>query len=336
MIIPPPARRVLLGCLIALSVVATGLVVIFDPRTSSATRFKIKPEATQTVRTTLAQQPESTSPPTHPTPVAMRPELSFELPVLNYHYIRVVANQHTDPLGFNLSVTPKDFTAQMAYLSTHHYLTITPDDLYNALRNQSPLPPKSVLLTFDDGYEDFYTDAFPVLQKYHFRATIFIITGLVGEKPSNYLSWSQVRELDKSGLITIGSHTIHHVDVATSRNAYNEIYGSKATLERELGHPITAFAYPSGEHDAASVAMVAAAGYRVAFTTASSTTMRLSERDALPRIRISGGLPISEFPIKLAPLPYNLMRHEQHTIVQPSKLAPALTATPISTTVKTY
>jgi peptidoglycan/xylan/chitin deacetylase (PgdA/CDA1 family) len=229
-------------------------------------------------------------------------EFQFNLPVLTYHYIRTVPNPDEDKLGFRLSVIPSDFYEQMNYLVTNHYTTITPDDLYTALKNKKSLPPKSVLLTFDDGYADFYQNAFPILKELNLKATVFVVTGFVGDKEGRYLSWDQIKEIDKSGLVTIGSHTIGHVNVTTSKNARNEIYLSKKTLEQRLGHSVMAFCYPGGRYNLEAVSQVAQAGYRLGFTTDIGTVMQYNERFMLPRVRISGGLAIKQFPLKLLAL----------------------------------
>lgn len=177
-----------------------------------------------------------------------QPEFQQNLPVLMYHYIRTVSDRQTDPVGFNLSVTQPDFTAQVNYLVTHGYSAITPTDLSEALHDGRSLPAKSVLLTFDDGYEDFYGVAFPILRRYNLKATLFVVTNFISRRDGRYITWEQLRELDNSGLITIGAHTRYHSDLTqvSSARAELEIRGSRDALEKFLGHPVTAFAYPGG------------------------------------------------------------------------------------------
>lgn len=230
-------------------------------------------------------------------------EFALDVPVLTYHYIRQAPNQEEDPLGFSLSVTPADFREQMSYLADHGYQTVTPAELHGALKNKTLLPPKSVLLTFDDGYEDFYTNAFPILKEFGLKATVFVVTGFAGSEPTRYLSWPQIRELDASSLVTIASHTIGHTNLTKSRNAFREISQSKRILERQLQHRVSSFAYPFGTVDEFTEQLVAQAGYDLAFATRIGTTMRYSGRFALPRVRVSGGLAVSQFPAKLLPIP---------------------------------
>jgi peptidoglycan/xylan/chitin deacetylase (PgdA/CDA1 family) len=211
-----------------------------------------------------------------------------------YHYVRVV-DPKKDPLGYQLSVTPQDFAAQMAYLKSNGYTTITPDGLWQAMQDQTTLPSKSVLLTFDDGYSDFYSAAFPVLKKENFNATAFIITDFLGDAKNQYMTWAQVKQLDSSGLITIGSHTLHHVNVATSKNAVAEIDDSKTMLTTFLGHPITTFAYPGGSFNNQAVDLVDQASYEMAFTTQPGLNHTFATRLTQPRVRISGGMSLSAF-----------------------------------------
>lgn len=236
-------------------------------------------------------------------PAFTQAEFTLDVPVLTYHYIREAPNQEEDPLGFSLSVTPADFREQMNYLAEHGYRTITPAELHGALKNKTLLPPKSVLLTFDDGYEDFYTNAFPILKEFGLKATVFVVTGFAGSEPTRYLSWPQIRELDASQLVTIASHTIAHTNLMKSRNAFREISQSKRILERQLQHKVSIFAYPFGMVDEFSKQLVAQAGYDLAFSTRIGTTMHYSGRFALPRVRVSGGLAVSQFPGKLLPIP---------------------------------
>ena len=94
--------------------------------------------------------------------------------VLNYHKI--------DRMNISLSVLPEDFEAQMRYLSENNYHTITPDELYESLSGNLELPENPVLITFDDGYADNYRNAYPILKKYGFKATIFVISSFLGSE----------------------------------------------------------------------------------------------------------------------------------------------------------
>src|SRR5205085_6242065 len=132
-------------------------------------------------------------------------------------------------------VTPKAFAQQMAYLVSGGYTTVTLDDVIQAVLTGKALPQRPVVLTFDDGYEDFYTAAFPVLEQDGLKATSFIITGRVGM--SDYLTWDQMKAMQASGLVQFESHTVHHVDMSQISlvRAQKELTDSKVALEEHLG-----------------------------------------------------------------------------------------------------
>ena len=119
--------------------------------------------------------------------------------VLNYHQVGNTFNP--------LAITPSDFSTQMAYLINNGYIPITPDELESGLNGEIELPEKPVLITFDDGYDDNYLNAFPILKGYGIRATIFVVPAFVGKK--NYLTWEQIKEMSDNG-ISIQSHNLNH------------------------------------------------------------------------------------------------------------------------------
>jgi peptidoglycan/xylan/chitin deacetylase (PgdA/CDA1 family) len=218
---------------------------------------------------------------------------SIKVPILTYHYIRVNADSR-DRLGFALSVTPADFAAQMDWLAQNGYHPITTEDLYAYLNRTRGLPSKPVILTFDDGYADFYTAALPILRSHSFKATAYIVSGFVGR--GGYMTPDQIREADRSG-IEIGSHSVTHANLARSSvaNVRAEVGDSKRYLEQLLGHPVTAFCYPSGKHSGAVANEIAAAAYHNSTTTAFGFWHSLGDRYAWSRLRISGGEGLGDF-----------------------------------------
>ena len=216
------------------------------------------------------------------------------VPVLMYHYIRV----NPDPLdayGADLSVSPAHFAAQMEFLVHDGFTTITPDALIAALDHGAPLPPRPVLLTFDDGYDDFYTAAYPVLQRLGLRATSFVITGRVGTP--GYLTWDAMRAMQAGGLVQFEAHTVDHAEMAhipLARAEY-ELGASKASLEAHLDTPVAYFCYPSGDYDPAVEDLLAAAGYRAAFTTQPGLWHHPGEAFALTRMRVHGADTLARF-----------------------------------------
>ncbi len=224
-------------------------------------------------------------------PAVVTPQGVF-LPIVLYHY------------------TPPDFEAQLAYLEQHGYTTIDLDQALAGLHG-GPLPPKPVVLTFDDGFSD-QMRAFEALKSHNMKATFYIIDAGEASKwcigagrrygdplqppggcGDGYLNWNQVRALDHSGLITIGGHTINHRNLAALSPADQrfEIAQGKAMLEQELGHPVRHFAYPYGAYTATSIQIARDAGYVTAVTTAPGTYQPAGSDFTLRRIRDTLGLP---------------------------------------------
>jgi peptidoglycan/xylan/chitin deacetylase (PgdA/CDA1 family) len=230
--------------------------------------------------------------PAPPEPVAPGPT-AIKVPILTFHYIRVNPDPN-DRLGFALSVTPADFAAQMDWLARNGYHAITTEDLYAYLNQSRGLPSKPVILTFDDGYADFYTTALPILRKHDFRATAYIVSGFVGR--DGYMTADQIREADRSG-IEIGSHSVDHANLSRSSagNVRAEVVDSKRHLEQVVGHPVTSFCYPSGKYSSTAANEVAAAGYHSATTTVFGFWHTLSDRYYWTRLRVSGGQGLSDF-----------------------------------------
>ncbi len=209
------------------------------------------------------------------------------VPILMYHYIRVNPVAH-DRLGASLSVTPRDFAAQMALLHHAGVTTVTLDDVVTALGGGRPLPPRAVVLTFDDGYRDFSTAAVPVLRSYGYRATVFVVSGFLGRP--GYMTAADVVAAAAAGM-TIGAHTVHHVQLAhiPASIARVEIEASRQQLEQLSGQPVNDFAYPYGDTSRAVQAMVAAAGFHDAVTTAAGASEVPRQQLTLSRVRIEGG-----------------------------------------------
>ena len=198
--------------------------------------------------------------------------------VLNYHMV--------NSMFISLAVEPSDFDWQMKYLVDHGYHTITPDELYDFLAGQGTLPDRPVLITFDDGYVDNYTNAYPILKKYNLKATIFIVTGFVSKR-KGYLTWDQLREMEQNG-ITMQSHTVTHAPLPElpDDRIREELVESKKQAEAELGHPIEFIAYPTGVHDLHIVGIAKEAGYKGGFTVKYGNVDRSSNIYAMERVPI--------------------------------------------------
>lgn len=216
------------------------------------------------------------------------------IPILIYHYIGNNPNPK-DLARDNLSVSPDKFEAQMEYLSEGGFNTLTLDKMYQALKTGSTLPPKSVILTFDDGYIDFYFNAYPILKKYGLSATVFIPTALMNQ--GYYLSWDQIREMDSSGLISFQSHSVSHADLPSLDHdqLFFQLRESKKTLEQVLGKPVDFLAYPYGTSNSDVWQATKEVGYLAALGTWYSDTLSEGVIYDLPRIKIAGEYSLSDF-----------------------------------------
>jgi peptidoglycan/xylan/chitin deacetylase (PgdA/CDA1 family) len=220
------------------------------------------------------------------------------VPILMYHYIRINSNP-LDKVGADLSVTPEQFALQMGLLARNGFHSISVDDLVAAIMDGGPLPHRPVVLTFDDGYEDFYTAAYPVLKQYGLGATSFIITGKVGRK--GYLTWDQMRLMQAGGLVNFQSHTVDHVavDRLSFVQAQHELVDSKAALDRQLGRNIDIFCYPSGRYNSTVEALLSRYGYIAGVGTKPGIIHNVADLEALTRIRIRGADALRDFAKKL-------------------------------------
>jgi polysaccharide deacetylase len=198
--------------------------------------------------------------------------------VLNYHMV--------NRMFISLAIDPEDFDWQMKYLVDHGYHTISPDELYAFLEGKGTLPDRPVLITFDDGYVDNYTNAYPILKKYNLKATIFIVTGFVSER-KGYLTWDQLREMEQHG-ITAQSHTVTHAPLPelSDERIREELVVSKQQAEADLGHPIEFIAYPTGVHDLHIVGIAKEAGYKGGFTVKYGNVDRSSNVYAMERVPV--------------------------------------------------
>ncbi|HCB93293.1 MAG TPA: polysaccharide deacetylase [Selenomonas sp.] len=199
----------------------------------------------------------------------------------------MVLNYHKVDNSFNsLAIPPSDFEAQMQFLEKNGYHTISPDELYNALTEGGALPQNPVLITFDDGYVDNYTNAFPILKKYNMKATIFVVPGFTNVN-KNYLTWDQMLEMEQNG-ITIESHTMNHkpLEGLSDDQIIAELKDSKQRLEARLGHPVEYLAYPTGTYNLHIASIAKEVGYRGAFTVKYGNVDMGSNVYALERVPI--------------------------------------------------
>ena len=232
-------------------------------------------------------------PPPNPDQVVPSGRAQVRVPILEYHYIRVNANPR-DRLGFNLSVTPPDFTAQMDWLKASGYHPIDLNDLRAYFQRQTPLAARPVVLTFDDGYQDFFTTAFPTLVDHGFKAVTYVVPGFLDHP--RYMTTDEVRAVASAGM-EVGAHTMHHVDLtkASGPELTLELQGSRSVLEQITGHAVLDFCYPSGMYNPAVVAATDHAGFQSATTEGPGTGHAWASRLTWSRVRVPGGERLDQF-----------------------------------------
>ncbi len=222
-----------------------------------------------------------------------QPEIQ-KIPILMYHSI----SDHASLKFKQFAVSPQSFDEQMAYLHQHKYTPITVSQFTEAqARGGVGLPERPIVLTFDDGFADFYTEALPILKRYNFAATLYVATGFVnetshwlqheGEADRPMLSWEQLSEISASG-IECGGHTHSHpqLDTLSEAEARTEIVQSKALLESHLGQPVSSFAYPFGYYTPAVRRQVQEAGYTSACAVKHAMSSQASDPFTLARLMV--------------------------------------------------
>lgn len=221
---------------------------------------------------------------------------AISVPILTYHYIANNPNSK-DTQRDALSVSPDKFEAQMDYLSKNGYTPITLDTLYGIFNGQVSIPAKPVVLTFDDGYIDFYTTAFPILRRFNFHAVSFIPTGLIGG--SYYMNWNQIKEIQSSGLVTFEAHTVSHANLPSLgfAAALAQLTDSKNVLQAHTGYPVNFAAYPYGTSNKAVQNAARQAGYVGGLGTWYGKAWGPSWN--MPRIKVSGFWNIKDFASRL-------------------------------------
>ncbi len=211
----------------------------------------------------------------------MRPR--YVLPILMYHSVNPVALP-----ADRLVITPGAFERQMRFLAERGYRVITVEEAAAFIAQKRSLPKRAVCVTFDDGFKDTYTYAFPILKRYGIRATLFVIVREVGR--ADRVSWDEVREMSASGSVCIGSHAFGPDPLFKMRSdgdLRHQLVDSKRVLEEQCGHEVAIFSYPEGMFDGKIRQAVIDAGYRAAVATAPGKRYPDDDIFALKRLRIS-------------------------------------------------
>ncbi len=207
------------------------------------------------------------------------------VPVLMYHRVDPQLSAR-DPITVSLTVMTPAFESQLRLLRAAGYESVRLAAVRDVLDHRAAPGARQVALTFDDGYEDNYTVVFPLLQKYGFSATFFVVTSAVGTR--DHLTASQIREMAGAGM-DIESHGVHHIDfsVLSPEAARRELLESRRAIEGWAGRPVAFFAYPAGRYNDALERLLETLGYRGALTTHYGFVTVDSRPFALARVRIT-------------------------------------------------
>ncbi|MCX8095185.1 MAG: polysaccharide deacetylase family protein [Caldisericia bacterium] len=221
------------------------------------------------------------------------------LTVLCYHN---VSNK-----GGNIyTITPEEFENQIKYIKEKGYKSISIEELYDYYINEKEIPKKSILITFDDGLKGVYEFAYPILKKYGFKATFFVIVGRVG-RVNNYVTWENLKEMYESGVFSIGSHTFDSHKTHSSegkfisiisKNGDNEGFESfknrvledfkksKEEIEKNVKNKVISFAYPYGEYSNDTIQFLKESGFIFGFTVYKGINLKRTSKFELKRYSI--------------------------------------------------
>jgi peptidoglycan/xylan/chitin deacetylase (PgdA/CDA1 family) len=229
------------------------------------------------------------------------------VPILMYHRI---TDEPSPRLG-RFVLMPDRFEAQLEHLRREGYVTASLDELRAAARARRPLPGRRVLLTFDDGTEDFFHHAAPLLERHGFTATVFLVADRVGGvnawdvrygEEVALMTWSQIAELRARGF-AFGSHSATHPALTglPAEGVVRELARSRRILRERLGDRITAVAYPYGDVDPVVQRWAGGCGYEFGLRASGGRTGAGDSVLALPRIEVRGEVPMQDFIGLLAP-----------------------------------
>jgi peptidoglycan/xylan/chitin deacetylase (PgdA/CDA1 family) len=251
------------------------------------------PTPSPTVTPTPSSTPTATPSPTpthtptpYPTPDGQTRRV--RVPILMYHYISVPPPD-ADVYRRDLSITPANLEQQLRYLAENGYTTVTLKDLVYHLTLGYPLPPRPVILTFDDGYRDHFIHAYRLLRRFNFVGTFFLVTSFIDENHPEHLTWGQVQVMHQGGM-EFGSHTFTHPDLRGQSVDYLvwQIVGSQEAIAERIGEPVRFFAYPAGYYDQQVIDVLRSAGFWAAVTTQQGDEHTTDNLFDLKRIRVRG------------------------------------------------
>lgn len=217
-----------------------------------------------------------------------------QVPVLMYHEIADTAETSSP-----LAVAPDVFANQLAYLRDAGFNTVTAGELAAFLADGvGELPERPIVLTFDDGYGNFYTHGLPVIKENGFTGTLFQTTGWVGkeDEAARMLNWRELAESEQAG-IEIGAHTVRHpqLDLLPEKELREELSISKNALEDHLGHAVPGLAYPFGYSNRRVREVAVELGYAYAYAVGNALTTSSAGNFTYPRLTVRRTTTMDEF-----------------------------------------
>ena len=238
-------------------------------------------------------------------PVGVFADSVQTVPILCYH--RLGSAPNAAGWGGKMTVSPSNFAAQLEWLARNDYHVIRLSQLQSYLDGKQALPKRSVVISFDDGYESVYRYALPLLRKYNFPATLFIYTDFIGA--GDALSWAQLQELTASGLVSVQAHSKTHRNLIERTSGETderyrqmldlEVRTPREVLERKLSGPVRQYAYPYGDANEAVLDLLARQQYQLAVTVNPGGNAFYAQPLMLRRTMIYGDHDIEAFKARL-------------------------------------
>jgi peptidoglycan/xylan/chitin deacetylase (PgdA/CDA1 family) len=215
------------------------------------------------------------------------------LPILMYHHVGSVPNPR-DQLRKELTVSPEDFEKQVSWLKNSGYKTVSLENLLDFSKGKYKMPEKPTIFSFDDGYQDAFANAVPILKKYGFTGTFAVITQFPGIKYADnvYASWQEIQKAKSLGMEII-SHTQDHFDGTnpkyTQKFIYKNLEESQADLKKNLNFtPLPFLIYPYGHYNSDYIQTARSVGFRIGLTTKYGKVVFFDKLMEVPRIRVNG------------------------------------------------
>ena len=205
---------------------------------------------------------------------------AYHTPILGYHRVGTFQGDHVP------TVSALAFERQLSFLARYQFQVLPLDAVVACVQRGEAFPRRSVVITFDDGYEETYTVAWPLLKRFGFPATVFVAPAEVGM--SGFVTWDQLADMAKDAMV-IGSHTVHHtyLPLVGEEDLREELVESKRVIEQRIGRAVQFVSYPVGGFTPQAQALAREAGYAAACTTNRASPRAVLDRYALRRIKVT-------------------------------------------------